>query len=669
MKSASPSDIVLTRESVLDLMRVGAPVPVPGPIEIAVSLPPTTTSFSTKRPTGVTNSLPDRANFAMRSHNTPRPSFETLTSEYSVATMQAINREERPYHLSEDIAALRVLRETAERRQQQQGPKMSLSTQGGTSSSSARVPFRSESVSVRHHPGAERKMSLTTGASTTGSQQQGWRADVLDAICVTPSDARNRQRALRALDGRSRSSRGTARAQQHPTRSSSQRTQRRGSALRETQQERAEAAAATAAYNPYVGNIAVVRSTPPASSSAGGAHQRRPSISRCVSDSFKKMGRRLSDAVRRPSPAETLDVKHVQGSACYDARSDPPKSFHNLISLEEAQRKFGAGASAMGVDQRLYSQPALSRSSGDRYPNALPRRGKSLRHEKRSVAPVQAQPQAKREEVGAPTRRLERDTTFSGMIDAATRRESQWKPAGSKARPPSWEETDTITVGYSPTWPGVEYLDASEASLLSVDSAVDNEPIRRKSVLRADSGVMKDLPLLPSTTYASPQTVKYGKMPTYAYEAFDNNDQSESCSISDLATQMRNSNLTTSQIHDAYAEVHRLHERLDQPAAASAPVPGAWDGMDSMEDIHPRTIIDTVPRDGHTSWMVTDRSGKDAIQSWHARVPDRDPAAALMRRLEQERSGLVLSGQGSGRVARRSSIRRAPSERGRQGWL
>lgn len=116
---------------------------------------------------------------------------------------------------------------------------------------------------------------------------------------------------------------------------------------------------------------------------------------------------------------------------------------------------------------------------------------------------------------------------------------------------------------------------------------------------------------------------EYGQMPEYADEVFE--DQSIIRQVD------RMNHLSLQQKVEVATEAERLRKMFDRPAA-------------DAEDSAPTRTIDTTRHDRHTSWLMTDTSKPDVVESHYRRIQNlesREPedAADLFAHLERERNG------------------------------
>jgi len=255
----------------------------------------------------------------------------------------------------------------------------------------------------------------------------------------------------------------------------------------------------------------------------------------------------------------------------------------------------------------------------------------------------------------------DRDTLFGDFIDYADSDSDKSVRVTAPAQPVN-------LPSYQAMQPPPVPITATKARF---EAAVHGH--KRKPVLQREPNVNKDLPAPPASyqvdpadRYARPESAqglgidvpahqssedtysdedaiiagyKYGQMPEYAEDVFDDPDG--------IISQVdRMNNLSLQDKEYAVTEAQRLRKMFDQPP------PGAT-GVD-YQAMEPPTIVDMNMHPGHTSWRVTDFPKPNIIQSYYKQVQHQqrsepqvadqeqrqpDAAAALMERLEQERSG------------------------------
>ncbi|KAK4543978.1 hypothetical protein LTR36_004752 [Oleoguttula mirabilis] len=360
------------------------------------------------------------------------------------------------------------------------------------------------------------------------------------------------------------------------------------------------------------------------------------SLSNTAQRGFKKvtgLARKGSDAATKPK------ITHVPDSFAYDPRGYPngATAVANSIPLREAQR--------------LQSQQSAVEEAA-RYPNALPPKSRPLARrapETNPPAPVHTSPR----NPPARPRKVKivgdanRQTQFGDFIDFFD--DSDSDKSVPMTAPPNAIDLSTYPAGPPPPVPR-----ASDESLRAAILTVKRKPVPARA-----AKVQKPLPPLPPWRSANEVAAglgigtahhasddddfdvdpisdddddfaghQYGKMPEYADRIFDD---------SSIIRQVdRMNGLSLQEKQDVATEARRLKKIFDKPP------PGAM-GVD-VHDFAPTTVIDTTRHAGHTSWRLTDTSKPNVIESYYKQVPNQDhqepdEAAKLFEHLEREKYG------------------------------
>ncbi|KAK5121120.1 hypothetical protein LTR85_005604 [Meristemomyces frigidus] len=393
-------------------------------------------------------------------------------------------------------------------------------------------------------------------------------------------------------------------------------------------------------FNVSVGDAVLLPEASAIPYASNSPRERPVGLFRSFSKTAHRGFRKVAGIARRGSDAVKPDMTHVQGSFAFDKRSYPDGAIavNNSVPVSEAQTQ---------QSQRPRREQAAH------YPNALPpksrtvtkkARNASLRESNRPTPAYAPAVPRKVKIVGSASRQ----TVFGDFIDSFD--DSDSDNSVQVTGVPHTVDQSTRHLAAPPALPT-----ASETSLRAAILSVKRAPLSGQEaevedvppplVWRSAKEVADDLEIAPTVHATDLDDFggdhdsddddfaghEYGHWPEYADEVFDDNS---------IIRQIDQMSLSLQERQDAATEAGRLRKMFDRPP------PGAM-GVD-VEDFEPTTVIDTVRHDQHTSWLMTDTTKPNVVQSYYKQVQnlearEPDEATELFEHLERERYGRSLA--------------------------
>lgn len=383
---------------------------------------------------------------------------------------------------------------------------------------------------------------------------------------------------------------------------------------------------------------------------ASSSPQARPAgMFRSSSRKARRAGSSLVGFARRGSDASRAKITHVPGSFKYDERVYPNgvSAVNDALPLKEAQR---LGSHQPGLQP--INPPR--QTEAPRYPHALPPRTQPSRseapkatrspHQPSPAKTAQPQPQPRPQRKVKVVGEADRQTLFGDFINYADSdseksvevdRLANFRPMTPPPVPTAANVAPPKSITRKPTPKRDQRQDKSLPPLPAKPEGANDLGIPMPDRMVVDDSFDDEDDLI---------TQQSRHFPEYVDEVFDDPNG--------ITRQVDRMNLSLQDKQYAVTEAQRLKRRMmDQPP------PGAT-GVD-YQDYAPTMTIDTVEHPGHTSWRVTDTSKQNEIHSYYKQIqrqppskqvqspPRRDPdeAADLMARLEREKYGAGASGR------------------------